>query len=125
MLDSREARTRLLDKVATRGYIQCMKTKAVKTKQLRDNLSSYLREVRAGVRILVLDRDEVVAELHEPSGMYPVPLSSRAEELVQQSKLIPARGEAVECPESPVKLPAGTAAQYLDADREEPYGTLR
>ena len=115
----------MLDKVTTRGHLCHMKTKAVKTKQLRDNLSSYLREVRAGVRILVLDRDEVVAELHEPSGIYPAPLSSRAEELVKQAKLIPARGEPVECPESPVKLPAGTAAQYLDADREEPYGTLR
>ncbi|MFN2310917.1 MAG: hypothetical protein ABR590_02535 [Spirochaetia bacterium] len=102
-----------------------MKTKAVKTKQLRDNLSSYLREVRAGVRILVLDRDEVVAELREPSGLYPPPLSSKAEELVSQAKLIPARCEAVECPKSPVTLPAGSAARYLDADREEPYGTVR
>jgi len=72
-----------------------MKTKAVKTKQLRDNLTRP----------------------------YPAPLSSRAEELVKQAKLIPARGEPVECPESPVKLPAGTAAQYLDADRDEPYGS--
>lgn len=97
----------------------------VKTKQLRDNLSSYLREVRTGVRILVLDRDEVVAELHEPSGKYPPPLSSRAEELLKQAKLIPARGEIVDCPQSPVKLPAGSAAGYLDADRDESYGTVR
>lgn len=102
-----------------------MKTKAVKTKQLRDNLSRYLREVRAGVRILVLDRDEVVAEIHEPTGTYGLLLSSKAEELVKQAWLIPARSEAVECIKSPVTLPAGSAAACLDADRNDSHDAVR
>lgn len=101
-----------------------MKTKAVKTKQLRDNLSAYLREVRAGTRILVLDRDEVVAEIHEPREIYAVHRSTRAEELVAQGKLIPPRGESIECPVSPVKLAEGSGMAFLEADREDSHGSL-
>lgn len=44
--------------------------KAVGTKALKDNLSKYLRMVREGETILVMDRDEVIAEIHKPS--FPV-----------------------------------------------------
>ena len=110
-------RVRSIDKVATSGYRFLMKTKAVEIEQLRDNLSAYLREVRAGTRILVLDRDGVVAEIHGPREAYATPRSSRAEELIEQAKLIPPRREFVECPVSPIKLLAGSATAYLDADR--------
>lgn len=40
--------------------------KAVATKVLKDNLSKYLRLVQDGETILVMDRDEVVAELRRP-----------------------------------------------------------
>lgn len=102
-----------------------MVTKAVKTKQLRDNLSAYLREVRSGTRILVLDRDEVVAEIREPSGVYEPVLSSRDEELIREGKLVPPRGERLECPKSPVKLVEGSAVALLNADRDESRGDLR
>jgi antitoxin (DNA-binding transcriptional repressor) of toxin-antitoxin stability system len=41
--------------------------KAVGTKVLKDNLSKYLRMVREGETILVMDRDEVIAEIRRPS----------------------------------------------------------
>jgi len=45
--------------------------KAVGTKVLKDNLSKYLRMVREGETILVMDRDEVIAEIHRPTQPFP------------------------------------------------------
>ena len=44
--------------------------KTVGIKELKNNLSAYLREVRRGTRVLVSDRNSVVAELHEPRAGY-------------------------------------------------------
>ena len=44
--------------------------KTVGIKELKNNLSAYLREVRRGVRVLVSDRNRIVAELHEPGVHY-------------------------------------------------------
>jgi antitoxin (DNA-binding transcriptional repressor) of toxin-antitoxin stability system len=41
--------------------------KAVAIKELKNRLSSYLREVRGGEVVLVTDRGKVVAELRQPS----------------------------------------------------------
>jgi antitoxin (DNA-binding transcriptional repressor) of toxin-antitoxin stability system len=41
--------------------------KAVGIKVLKNNLSRYLRDVRAGETVLVTDRDEVIAEIHRPT----------------------------------------------------------
>ncbi len=41
--------------------------KAVGIKVLKDNLSKYLRMVRGGETILVMDRDKVIAEIHQPA----------------------------------------------------------
>lgn len=42
--------------------------KAVAVKELKNRLSSYLREVRNGEVVLVTDRGRVVAELRQPSA---------------------------------------------------------
>jgi len=39
----------------------------VGVKELKNRLSAYLREVRGGTVILVTDRENVVAELREPT----------------------------------------------------------
>jgi antitoxin (DNA-binding transcriptional repressor) of toxin-antitoxin stability system len=44
--------------------------KVVGIKVLKDNLSKYLKMVREGETILVTDREEVIAEIHQPT--YPV-----------------------------------------------------
>lgn len=48
-----------------------MAMKAVGVRVLKNNLSRYLQEVRAGEHIWVTDRDEVIAEIHRPTS--PVP----------------------------------------------------
>lgn len=42
--------------------------KAVAIKELKNRLSSYLREVKNGEVVLVTDRGRVVAELRQPSS---------------------------------------------------------
>ncbi len=94
--------------------------KTVGIKDLKNNLSAYLREVRRGTRILVADRADVVAELHEPgatytasSGASPV-LDAWAREGVVS---LPSRPKEP-VPDSPVRLPEGTARRLLEDDRE-------
>lgn len=49
--------------------------RVVGIKVLKDNLSKYLRLVREGETVLVMDRDEVVAEIHQPTRPVPSYLS--------------------------------------------------
>jgi hypothetical protein len=73
------------------------------------------------VRVLVSDRGEVVAELHEPGAVYtaaeePNPLLAawaRAGIVT-----LPKRPKAP-MQKSPVRLPKGTAARLLDEDRRD------
>lgn len=44
--------------------------KAVGIKALKNELSHYLRLVREGEHIFITDRDEIVAELRQPSMSY-------------------------------------------------------
>jgi antitoxin (DNA-binding transcriptional repressor) of toxin-antitoxin stability system len=53
-----------IDNVATRGYIEFVKTVGVR--ELKNRLSEYIRRVRAGEGVLVTDRGEVVAEIGPP-----------------------------------------------------------
>ena len=63
--------------------------KAVKISELKTHLSAYLRRVRKGEHILVMDRDEPIAEI-SPA---PARAGERAfERLVREGKIIPARG---------------------------------
>lgn len=93
--------------------------KTVGIKDLKNNLSAYLREVRRGTRVLVSDRNEVVAELHEPGAVYATAeegnslLASWARSGVVT---LPKRAKAP-LPKSPVRLPKGTAARLLNEDR--------
>ena len=63
---------RVLDKVATRRYIQTVKTMGVR--ELKNRLSEVVRAVKAGEHVLVTDRGTVVAELVPPR---PPPLRSQ------------------------------------------------
>ena len=58
------ARPRVFDNVATRSYIEDVKTVGVR--ELKNRLSEYIRQVRSGESVLVTDRGEVVAELTAP-----------------------------------------------------------
>ncbi len=59
-----------------------MTMKAINIAELKSHLSKYLRAVRRGERILVLDRKDPVAELVPPS-----PARSAWEQLAQLGRL--------------------------------------
>jgi antitoxin (DNA-binding transcriptional repressor) of toxin-antitoxin stability system len=97
-----------------------MKTvERVGVKNLKNNLSAYLRQVKRGVRVLVTDRDQVVAELGRPRR----DLAEQAHPLIAAwiaaGELRPATTRKRKLPISPVKLRAGTTRRLLDADRHE------
>ncbi len=93
--------------------------KTVGVKELKNKLSAYLREVRAGARILISDRDTVVAELHEPiwerssviAGSRPLSDWIRAGTVHIPS----AEKQAV--PQSPVRVEDGLSRRLLDEGR--------
>jgi antitoxin (DNA-binding transcriptional repressor) of toxin-antitoxin stability system len=95
--------------------------KTVGIKDLKNNLSAYLREVRRGTRILVSDRDTIVAELHEPGAVYS---TSGGDDVilagwVADAHVLLPRHTKEPLPDSPVKRPAGTSARLLADDRGE------
>jgi hypothetical protein len=97
------------------------RSKIVGVKELKNNLSAYLREVRSGATVIVSDRNTIVAELREPyrrtvmgNSVHPLLIDWSEAGLVS----LPTAGKAP-LPSSPVKCRAGTAAELLKSDREE------
>ena len=96
-----------------------MKTAVLKN--LKNKLSEYLREARAGVRVLVWDRRTAVAELHEPcldrslTASLNAPLSDWAR---SRTVRLPS-SEKRKLDVSPVHQPDGTALKLLHQDRGE------
>jgi len=95
--------------------------KTVGVRELKNKLSAYLREVRAGVRILVSDRDRVVAELHEPQLIYPLDRSEHPllSEWVRTGAVTPPVADKRKLDKSPVCLPDGASLRLLDEERGE------
>jgi len=95
--------------------------KSVGIRDLKNNLSARLREVRRGVRVLVSDRDAVVAELHEPTATYATGEFSDPvlAGWIREGALVPPARPKEPPLESPVRLPEGSARNLLDQDRGE------
>ncbi len=95
--------------------------KTVGIKELKNNLSAYLREVRRGTRILVSDRNRVVAELHEPRAGYPAQDAGDpvVAGWIESGVVEPPTRARSPLPPSPVALPGGTASRLVDEDRGE------
>lgn len=96
--------------------------KAIGIRELKNRLSEYVRLARAGERVLVTDRGEIVAELRPPGetlledSPYPGLM-----ELVQQGKArLGAPNEPRLYPPRPVRRPGGMAATLIDQERDEP-----
>ena len=88
-------------------------------RELRDNLSRYIRRIEAGERIAITAHGRVVAEL-VPPGARAKGASSRLNELVASGVIRPPleAGDPTEgWPD--IRLPAGTAGELIDADRGE------
>ncbi len=93
--------------------------KTVGIKALKDQLSAYLRDVRAGDIILITDRSQVIAELHQPSSIKKISKSeSIQEEWVHTGKLIQSKSVKQKIQPTPVSLPDGTAGKLIDQDRD-------
>ena len=106
-----------LSNVATCGYNLVMTSTGIR--ELKDNLSRYIRRIEAGECIAITAHGRVVAEL-VPPGARAKGTPSRFDELVASSAIRPPleAGDPTEgWPD--IRLPAGTAAELIDAERGE------
>lgn len=103
--------------VATCGYRDNMETGV---RELKDNLSRYIRRVEAGQRIAVTAHGRVVAELVPPGTATRSSVGTRWDELVAAGILHPPVESGDPFEDLPdINLPPGTAAELIDADRGE------
>lgn len=94
--------------------------RAVGVRELKNRLSEYLRLVKAGEEVLITDRGEVIAELHQPILKRARSSEAGIEELARQGKA------RIGLPNDPSLyrrleplLEPGAAARLLDAERAE------
>ena len=89
-------------------------------RELKDHLSRYVRRIEAGERIAVTAHGRVVAELVPPAKQSRAGHRSRYDELVATGVIRPALEPGDPLEEWPdIRLPPGTAARLIDADRGE------
>ena len=103
--------------VATCGYTWAVTSTGIR--ELKDNLSRYIRRIEAGERIAITAHGRVVAELVPPGAMTRG-APSRFDELVAAGVIRPPLEAGDPTEDWPdIGLPAGTAAELIDADRDE------
>ncbi|HEX5932918.1 MAG TPA: type II toxin-antitoxin system prevent-host-death family antitoxin [Pseudorhizobium sp.] len=89
-------------------------------RELKNNLSHYVRQIEAGKRVAVTAHGRVVAELVPPAAGTRA-RRSRYDELIAAGIIEPAAEPDALPPGWPdIRLPPGTAAQLIDSDRGEP-----
>ena len=100
----------------------CSYTKGVRStgiRELKDNLSRFVRRIEAGERVAVTAHGRVVAEL-VPPAKGARGRQSRYDELLAAGILRPPVETGDPLADWPtLRLPAGTAAALIDADRGE------
>jgi prevent-host-death family protein len=106
-----------LSSVATSGHNRLMTSTGIR--ELKDNLSRYIRRIEAGERIAITAHGRVVAEL-VPPGTKTKGTPSRFDELVASGVIRSPLEDGDPTEGWPdIRLPAGTAAALIDADRGE------
>ncbi len=94
--------------------------RSVRIGELKKHLSRYLRVVRGGTRVIVMDRDVPVAEL-APITSARKTATDRREDLIRRGVLIPAPRGSLTLDELGLPVPCrGDAIAALRADRESP-----
>jgi antitoxin (DNA-binding transcriptional repressor) of toxin-antitoxin stability system len=89
-------------------------------RELKDNLSRFIRRIEAGERIAITAHGRVVAELVPPGTKTRGGAPSRFDELIATGVIRPpleAGDPTEDWPE--IRLPPGMAAELIDADRGE------
>lgn len=97
---------------------------SVGIRELKNNLSRYLRRIQAGERVLITDRGRPVAELRPPEleADLEEPHMATFNRLVREGVIRPGRGGdpfAKWPPKGTFNLPPGTAQRLLDEGRGE------
>jgi antitoxin (DNA-binding transcriptional repressor) of toxin-antitoxin stability system len=104
--------------VAIRSYIVNVASTGIR--QLKDNLSRYIRRIESGERIAITAHGRVVAELVPPGMAAKKREPTRFEELVAAGVIRPPLEPGDPTEDWPdIRLPRGTAAELIDADRGE------
>jgi prevent-host-death family protein len=89
-------------------------------RELKDNLSRYIRRIEAGERIAITAHGRVVAELVPPGAAASGGGRSRFDELVATGVIRPPLESGDPTRDWPdIRLPPGTATRLIDADRGE------
>ena len=89
-------------------------------RELKDNLSRYIRRIEAGERIAITAHGRVVAELVPPGTARTSRGRSRFDELVAAGVIRPPLEPGDPTEDWPdIRLAPGTAAELIDADRGE------
>ena len=89
-------------------------------RELKDNLSHYVRRIEAGERIAVTAHGRVVAELGPPAAAGRAGRRTRFDELVASGVVrLPVEGGDPLAGWPALRLPAGTAAALIQSDRGE------
>ena len=88
-------------------------------RELKDNLSRFIRRIEAGERIAITAHGRIVAELVPPGGNTKGG-ASRFDELIASGVIRPPLEAGDPTEDWPdIRLPSGTAAELIDADRGE------
>jgi len=92
---------------------------AVGIRELKNHLSEYVRRVRAGERLLVTDRGEVVAELRQPlePGLEADPHPELLRAIREGRISAAAPNDPARYPVLEPVLPAERVAELLDEER--------
>lgn len=99
---------------------------SVGIRELKNNLSRYLRMVQAGERVLITDRGRPVAELGMPGlSVYPEdPYMATYNRLIREGAIRRGRGgdPFARIPAGGIAhLPAGTWEEWLEWSREDKW----
>jgi prevent-host-death family protein len=90
-------------------------------RDLKNNLSHYVRQIEAGKRVAVTAHGRVVAELVPPSQVAKPSGMSRYDELVAAGLIEQAAEPDIPVQAWPkIQLPSGTVTHLIDIDRDEP-----
>ena len=89
-------------------------------RDLKDNLSQYVRRIEAGERIAVTAHGRVVAELGPPVRATRAAGRTRFDHLVATGVVrLPVESGDPLADWPALRLPAGTAAELIERDRDE------
>jgi len=100
------------------AIISCMASTGIR--ELKDNLSKYVRRIEAGERIAVTAHGRVVAELGPPAAATHAGRPTPYDNLVAAGIVrLPLESGDPVANWPTLRLPAGTAAHLIDVDRGE------